>query len=233
VAQVIEKKEWRNREEVYADRREAGEVLAAMLEPYCKNSAIVLAVPSGGVPVGLAISRILRIDFDLIIIRKIPIPGETEAGFGAISLEGDLMLNQQLVQSLRLTPEIIQQQKKPVEQELRERNLLFRGNRPLPELAQRTVVLVDDGLASGVTMAVAASVARRRKPAKVIIASPTAPLSTVRKLGDSADIIICPNIREGFYFAVASAYRRWHDLEHDEVTGLLQESGWLHGPASG
>ncbi len=221
-AQIIENPAWHNTEGIYADRQEAGQIVASLLEPYATENAIVLAIPSGGIPVGLEIARKLHIDFDMIIIRKIPIPGNTEAGFGALSLEGDIILNQPLVQQLGLSKQKIDQLIKPVAKQIEERNRQFRSARPFPILADRTVILTDDGLASGYTMRVAAEVVRRKKPKQIIIATPTAPASTLDRLRDAADVIICPNIRQGFYFAVASAYRKWHDLDNEEVLNLLQ-----------
>jgi putative phosphoribosyl transferase len=221
-ASVIENSAWRDREGVYADRHEAGIVLASFLEQLCDSTAIVLGIPSGGIPVGLEVARRLSLGFDMIIIRKIPIPGNSEAGFGAVSLEGDVVLNKPLVRQLGLKKEQIEQLAMPVTRQIAERNLLFRGSRPFPLLAGRPVILVDDGLASGYTMGVAAEVVRRRNPDKVIIAVPTAPAGTIKHLEAAADMIICPNIRNSFYFAVASAYRQWHDLENDEVLALLK-----------
>jgi putative phosphoribosyl transferase len=222
MAEVIENAAWRNREGVYADRQEAGRVVASFLEPYADKTAIVLGIPSGGVPVGLEIARQLNLCFDLIIIRKIPIPGNTEAGFGAVSIEGDVILNGALVMQLGLEEKQIKLLIKPVEEQIEERNQLFRSGRQFPSLTDKTVILVDDGLASGYTMEVAAAVVGRRKPGKIIIAVPTAPARTIEYLSASVDMILCPNIRESFYFAVASAYRQWHDLDNDEVLQLLK-----------
>jgi putative phosphoribosyl transferase len=223
-AAVIENSAWRDRDGVYAERQEAGIVLASFLEPYCDNTAIVLGIPAGGIPVGLEVARRLGICFDMIIIRKIPIPGNAEAGFGAVSLEGDIVLNKPLVRQLGLKKEDVERLIKPVTDQIAERDLLFRAGRQFPVLKDKTVILVDDGLASGYTMGVAAEVVRRRKPEKIIVAVPTAPAGTIKHLAASADIIICPNIRNSFYFAVASAYRQWHDLDNDEVLALLRSA---------
>jgi putative phosphoribosyl transferase len=221
-AHIIENPAWHNTEGIYADRQEAGRIVASLLEPYATENAIVLAIPSGGIPVGLEIAGRLHIDFDMIIIRKIPIPGNTEAGFGALSIEGDMVLNQPLIKQLGLSKQKIDQLIKPVAKQIEERTRLFRSKKPFPVLTDRTVILTDDGLASGYTMSVAAEVVRRKKPKQIIIATPTAPMSTIDRLREAVDVIICPNIRQGFYFAVASAYRKWHDLDNAEVLSLLQ-----------
>jgi predicted phosphoribosyltransferase len=232
-AEIIENPLWRNREQLYSDRREAGQLLATYAQPYCSRDGIVLAIPAGGVPIGLEIAQALGVAFDLILIRKMPIPGNTEAGFGAISLEGDEILNSALVRQLGLTRQRIDEIKKPVMQDLQERGLYFRGRRPLPELKNKDALLVDDGLASGSSMSVAAEVVSRKKPARIIIAVPTAPAATVDSLREKADMIICPNIRAGFPFAVASAYRQWYDLDRQEAAELLEHAPWPQPGQSG
>jgi predicted phosphoribosyltransferase len=220
-AWVVEDHALRDRTGVFQDRFEAGELLAQALEEFRGEDAIVLATPSGGVPVGLKVAEALGLAFDLIIIRKIPVPDEPESGFGAVSLEGDLILNSEMVRALHLSPEDIENRSKPVMEELKIRNRLFRGSRPWPELNKKTVILVDDGLASGYTMRAAASMVKRRGPAQVVVAVPTAPKRTVEMLREHVDGIFCLNVRAGAYFAVAEAYKRWYDLSQEEVVDLL------------
>lgn len=226
-ATIIEDPDLRNKSFVFEDRVEAGEHLAGMLQQFRGKDAIILAIPSGGVPVGLAVSSYLELPFDLLIIRKIPIPGNTEAGFGAISLEGDIFLNESMVKMLGLSKEEIDELAEPVREELQSRNRIFRESRPWPELRGKIVILVDDGLASGYTMMTAARIVKRRRPSMVVVAVPTASLSTVKQLAPEADMIVCPNIRSGYSFAVADAYKNWYDLSKEEVVGLLRERGLL------
>lgn len=220
-AEIIEDKELRDREQVYENRRKAGERLAELMSDYRGRDAIVLAIPSGGVPVGLAVADRLGLPFDLLVIRKIPIPGTTEAGFGALTLEGDLVLNDLLVSDLGLSLREIEQRAAAVREELIARDHLFRKNRQLPGLSGRTVLLVDDGLASGYTMLAGVRLVRRRQPSEIVIAVPTAARRTVERLVPEVDRIVCPNIRSGRVFAVAAAYRHWYDLSRDEVMDLL------------
>jgi putative phosphoribosyl transferase len=229
MSELIEKIELRDREAVFADRREAGEMLADLLPGYRGCDAIILAIPSGGVPVGLVVADRLGLPIDLLVIRKIPIPGNTEAGFGALTLEGDLLLNDFLLAQLDLTPGEIERLAVPVRAELRARNKLFREDRPFPDLARRRVLLVDDGLASGYTMLAAVGLVRRHGAAETIIAVPTAARRTVERLSPEVDLIVCPNIRSGRTFAVAAAYRTWHDLSSTEVLELLQQHGLITG----
>ena len=224
-ATVIDDSRLRNRIGVYRDREDAGEKLAAALKPFLGKDSIVLAIPSGGVPIGLAVSSRLGLPFDLLIIRKIPIPGYTESGFAAVSLEGDLVLNEPLVRELGLTHEEIELLAEPVREELSTRNRIFREDRPWPELEGKTVILADDGLASGYTMLAAVRVVRRRKPSQIIVAVPTASADTIRLLAPQVDAIVCPNIRSGRSFAVADAYLNWYDLERTDVINLLKSHG--------
>jgi putative phosphoribosyl transferase len=226
-AKIVEDPKLRDRFGVFQNRREAGEYLARFLERCRGRDGVVFAIPSGGIPIGLAISKYLDLPLDLLIIRKIPIPGNPEAGFGAISLEEDLVLNQPLVRMLRLSAEDIEELSKPVRRDLEERNRLFRENRPWPDLQGRIVVLVDDGLASGYTMMAAVRMVRRREPSQIIVAVPTASWSTIRLLSEEVDVIMCPNIRTGFSFAVADAYMNWYDLSRSEVIELLREHDLL------
>jgi predicted phosphoribosyltransferase len=191
----------------------------------------VLAIPSGGVPIGLAISSCLGLPLDLIIIRKIPVPGNTEAGFGAVSLEGDMILNESMVRMLGLSAEEIETLAEPVRAELKFRNHIFREDRPWPDLKGRIVILADDGLASGYTMMTAARMVRRRGPERIVVAVPTASLSTINLVARDVEMIFCPNIRTGSYFAVAEAYRNWHDLSRDEVVDMLNRHNFLSGKA--
>ena len=226
-ATVIDDSELCNRTGVYRDRDDAGEHLARALEQFRTADALVLAIPSGGVPVGLVVSSRLELPFDLLIIRKIPVPCYTESGFGAVSLEGDIVLNEPLVRELGLSPEEIEVLAGPVQEELQARNRIFRENRPWPELAGKTVILVDDGLASGYTMLAAVRAVRRHMPSQIVVAVPTACASTIKLLAPQVDTIVCPNIRSGYSFAVADAYRNWYDLDRTEVINLLKSHGLL------
>lgn len=224
---IIDDPELRNRSLVFEDRDDAGLHIAQALEKFRGKDALVLAIPSGGVPVGLAISSRLNLPFDLLIIRKIPVPGNPESGFGAVSLEGDLVLNAPMVRMLGLSQYEIEVLAEPVRKELEMRNSAFRGPGPWPNMKGRIVIIVDDGLASGYTMMAAIRVVRRRKPSQIVVAVPTASASTIRMLAQDVDLIVCPNVRSGYSFAVADAYRNWYDLDREDVIGLLRAHGFL------
>jgi putative phosphoribosyl transferase len=228
-ATIIEDPSLRNKTDVFEDRNEAGKFLAQSLESLRGENAIVLAIPSGGIPIGLAISSFLHLPFDLLIIRKIPIPGNTEAGFGAISLQGDMILNESIVRMLDLSDEEIEGLAKPVREELKARSRIFREDRPWPDLKGKVAILADDGLASGYTMLTAVRMVRRSKPERIVVAVPTASLDTIDLVAEEVDRIVCPNIRTGGYFAVADAYKKWHDFSREEVVDLLRKHKFLSG----
>jgi len=223
VAEIIEEPSLRDKVHVFRDRLDAGQRLGRKLVKYKDEDGIVLAIPSGGIPIGLTIAQHLEIPVDLVVSRKIPIPGNPEAGFGALSFEGSLFLNEPLVRELHLTGEEIRELSIPIMKEIQRRNAVFRGERPFPDLGGKITILVDDGLASGYTMMASINFVKKRKPRRVVVAIPTAPESSIQFISDSVDEILCLNIRRGFYFAVADAYHEWHDLSDEEVMEFLEQ----------
>ena len=226
MGRLIEDPELREKRFVFEDRQDAGRRLAAFLENCRGTDALLLAVPSGGVPVAAEAARILLLPLDLLIVRKLQIPLNPEAGFGAMSLGGDILLNKELVASLGLGKEAIAAAVNITKKVLDQRNRLFRGGRPLPACQGKKVVIIDDGLASGYTMRVAAQWARGMKPKRVIVAVPTGSERTVEVMRAEVDEIVCLNVRSGYRFAVAEAYRHWHDLSDDEVLRIIDSVSW-------
>lgn len=224
MALLIENKELRYRERVFADRSDAGSQLAEMLRQSTGRGALVLAIPSGGVPVGLEIAQGLGLDYDLLLVRKVQIPWNTEAGFAAVNMDADLIINEHLLSMLNLTSHQVQDQVKKTMATIEQRNTKFRQNRPFPDITDRHVVLVDDGLASGYTMQAAIAYIKKRKPGSITIAVPTGSAGTVKMLLGEVDTICCLNIRESYPYAVASAYRNWYDLEDEDVLALVKGS---------
>ncbi len=216
-----------NRIRVYRDRFDAGHVLAEILKPRYQKApdTLVLAIPAGGVPVGLVVAQELGLPFEVIIVRKIHFPDNPEAGFGAISFDGQVLLNEELVAYAGLTEEAIAQQIAKEKKDLEKRNRLFRGNRPFPELKGQTVILVDDGLASGFTMMAAVKTVSSKGARSIVVAVPTASEKAISKLSPLVDEIYCPNVRGGVFFAVADAYQHWYDLSEEEVLDLLKKAG--------
>jgi len=222
---LIENTELHNRTRVFAGRAEAGLQLAEMLRGTAGPDAMVLAIPAGGVPVGLEIARRLGLDFDLVLVRKVQIPWNTEAGFGAVNMDSDLFLNEHLLSLLHLSAEQIERQVKTTMATIEQRNRKFRENKPFPDITGRHLILVDDGLASGYTMRAASAYLRKRKPGSITLALPTGSADTVQMLRkeQEADAIYCLNIRDSYPYAVASAYCNWYDLEDEDVLQLISK----------
>lgn len=222
---VHEQSENRAKSGIFRDRNDAGHHLARMLHPFFAGDqrGVVLAVPSGGVPVGLVLSRDLGLVFDIILVRKVQIPWNTEAGFGAIAFRGEALLNKQMVDSLGLSEEQIREQIEKTRRELEERNSAFRGDRPPPDLTGKTAILTDDGLASGYTMLAAMQTVRELGANRIVLALPTAPHRSVEHVAPYADSVYAVQIKEGGPFAVAEAYRNWRDLSREEVANMLQD----------
>ena len=222
---LVEEPNYRNRVSVFRDRFQAGKLLADKLHEYSDNpNVIILALPAGGVPVGYTVAKELAVQVDVIIVRKIQIPWNTEAGFGAVTWDGKILLNEDLVKQLDLTEEEIESAIQKTKSNVQERLRKFRDDKPAPNLEDKVVILVDDGLASGFTMLAAARSVRESKPKKIIVAVPTASMGAIEMLSPAVDVIVCLNVRSGPSFAVAEAYENWYDLTDDEVSKIISKN---------
>ncbi len=204
----------------FKDRQEAGKKLADRLAAFREQSPLVLAIPRGGVPVGCEISKALHAPFDLIIPRKLPIPYNPEAGFGAVTPDGTVVLNEALVRQLGLSKADIDNIVMTVMGEVQRRVKEYRPGPPLDPKG-RTVIIVDDGLASGYTMIAAVRDIKKKSPAKVIVAVPCSPRSSVELLENEADEVISLYVQEYGSFAVASYYESFPDLSDGQVLAML------------
>jgi putative phosphoribosyl transferase len=207
---------------MFEDRYDAGRQLARQLLIY-RHKAIVLAIPRGGVPVGYEIAKKLEVPLDLIIPRKLPIPSEPEAGFGAIAPDGTIVLNEEMVAYLGLTSREIGKIAAEVLEEVRRRIKEYRGNSALPILKGKRVIIVDDGLATGYTMIAAVRAVRNERPARIIVAVPCSPGTSVARLEREADEVFSLAVQQYGPFAVASYYERFPDLADEEVKRLLND----------
>ena len=207
----------------FRDREDAGRKLAEKLEPYRGVNPFVLAIPHGGIPVAVEVAKGLGACLDVIVVRKIPIPSNTEAGYGAVADDGTILLNEPLVKQLELTSQQIQHHARRIKDEIDKRITIYRGNKSLPSLEQKTVFIIDDGLASGFTMLAAIESARRRKAGKVIVSVPVASSSAYHLVGEKADELISLIVAETPYFAVASFYHHWNDLSEKEAIDYLEQ----------
>jgi putative phosphoribosyl transferase len=205
---------------MFRDRREAGQKLAKRLEAYRSQDPLVLAIPRGGVPIGCELSKALHAPFDLIIPRKLPIPYNPEAGFGAVTPEGTVVLNEEMVRDIGLSKADIDNIVMTVLDEVQRRVKVYRTGPPLDPRG-KTVIITDDGLASGYTMIAAVRDVKKKSPKKVIVAVPCSPRSSVERLEDEADEVISLSIQEYGPFAVASYYDSFPDLSDGEVLAML------------
>jgi len=222
---VIDEPAYRDRRFMFKDRLHAGELLAIKLKGYVdKENAQLLAIPAGGVPVGYMVARGLGVPLDVIVVRKVQIPWNPEAGFGAVVWDGTVILNEPLVGQLGLSTDLVQWCISKTQEGVGERFEKFRGGKPPPDLRDKNVILVDDGLASGFTMLAAVKSVRNQGPEKVIVAVPTASASAVQLVAPSVDKLVCLNIRGGPFFAVADAYQKWYDLSDEEVVEFLKRA---------
>jgi predicted phosphoribosyltransferase len=185
------------------------------------ENGIVCAIPAGGVPVGLEIALGARLPFTIVVVRKIQIPWNTEAGFGAMTWDGRIFLNEPFVARLGLTKQEIEFAIRTTRENVRVRQQKFTRDRPMPPLQGRSVIITDDGLASGYTMHAAVQAIRAGSPREVIVAVPTGSPGAISLISREADRIVCLNIRTSYSFAVADAYRQWHDLPDEEVVSML------------
>lgn len=222
MSKLIEDRSLRDKIHVFKGRKEAGLLLAKTLSGYRGLDGIVLGIPSGGVPVAAEVAEALGLAFDLVIVRKVQIPYNPEAGFGAVGPDGEVSLNADLVSRLGLTEKEVERQIQKTKEIIKSRNDLFREGLPFRSLRDKVVIIVDDGLASGYTMLCAVNFIKSHRPEKVVVAVPTAPNRTVDLILPHVDELVCPNVRSGLVFAVADAYENWYDLEDEEVLSILK-----------
>jgi predicted phosphoribosyltransferase len=205
----------------FRDRFAAGRYLADRLSEYRGlEDAIVLALPRGGVEVGYEVARALGVPMDVFVVRKLGVPGHTELALGAIASGGVRVINREVMDLVDVTPEQLDEITALEQTELERRERAYRGARPAPDLRDHTVILVDDGLATGATMQAAVEAVRRLDPAKVVVAVPVASADVCRQLRTVADEVVCAATPEPF-FAVGAWYDEFEQLSDSDVTGLL------------
>ena len=205
----------------FRDRTEAGQVLARCLQQY-KNQpdVLILGLPRGGVPVAYEVAREMKAPLDVFIVRKLGVPGHEELGMGAIATGGVRILQDGIVRELGISPQTIEAVSAREQAELERLERLYRGDRPAPTIKGRTIVIVDDGLATGSTMKAAIQAVRQQDPRQVIVAVPTAPSETCEQLKGSADEVVCALTPEPF-FAVGGSYADFTQITDEEVRDLI------------
>jgi predicted phosphoribosyltransferase len=205
----------------FRDRCEAGRVLADRLTSYeNRPDVLVLALPRGGVPVGYEVAHALQAPLDVFLVRKLGVPGHEELAMGAVATSGVRVLNDDVVKPLGISDHMIEAAAAQELEELSRRERLYRGGRPVPDMSGRTVILVDDGLATGATMRAAIQALRQQQPARVVVAVPTASPDICEALRSEADDVICVMTPEPF-FAVGHWYDDFTQTTDDEVRRLL------------
>ena len=209
----------------FTDRREAGCRLADALSAYAgQPNLIVLALPRGGVPVAYEVARALGAPLDVFLVRKLGVPGQEELAMGASARGGVRVMTETVLRQVALPPTVVERVAAREVEELRRREALYRGDRPPPDLAGRTVIIVDDGLATGSSMRAAVRAVRRFEPAKVVVAVPVAAAETCRALRAEADDVVCAVTPPTFY-AVGLWYADFSQTSDDEVRELLAAAG--------
>lgn len=217
--------------EAFADRRAAGRELAAHLQPYAgRHDVLVLALPRGGVPVAYEVAAGLGAPLDVFLVRKLGTPGQRELAMGAIASGGVRVLNDDVVRWLGISADQIDAVAREEQQELQRREAEYRRDRPLPSLAGRVVILVDDGLATGSTMRAAVQAVKQQQPARVVVAVPVGAPETCQEMRALADEVVCARMPTPFS-AVGQWYRDFNQTSDEEVRALLEE-GFALRPGS-
>jgi len=208
---------------IFENRHDAGRRLATELRGYSGQFVVVLAIPNGGVPVALEVARALKADLDLIISRKISISLNPEGGIGVVADDGTVILNEEAVRRIGLNRQQIEYEASKVRADIKQRSLLYKGDRPPVIVNGKTVIIIDDGLASGFTMMAAVESVRHRRPKEVVVAVPVASAMAVKRVEKVADKVVTCYTSFMPKFYVSDFYRYWYDLSDDDIVRYLKE----------
>ena len=208
----------------FQNRTQAGELLATKLIAYAKRpDVVVLGLPRGGVPVAFEVAKTLNVPLDIILVRKLGVPAQPELAMGAIATGGVRVLNDDVVKWLGISEAEIDTVVQREMQELERRDRLYRGNRPMPHVENRTVILVDDGIATGSTLRAAIAALRQQQPQQIIVAVPIASTSVCQQLRSEADDVVCA-IEVEQLSAISLWYEEFTQTSDEEVRALLAEA---------
>jgi len=208
----------------FRDRSEAGRILAAKLLPYANRSdVVVLGMPRGGVPVAFEVAQILHAPLDVLLVRKLGVPGNNELAMGAVALENICILQSDVIQHLGISESMIEEVATRELKELARRNEIYRGSQPPRDLKGKTIILVDDGLATGSTMLAAINAMKRQNCGRIVVAVPVAAAELCEKFKSEVDEIICASTPASFY-AVSHWYENFAQITDDEVRELLHRA---------
>ena len=222
VTRLIDLPDLRERVRVFRDRSHAGRLLSEILSEYRHSDALVMAIPAGGVPVAVVVGECLKRPVDVVVVSKITFPWNTEAGYGALAFDGTLRLNDALLARTSLNERQIAEDIEQTRQKIQRRVARMRRGLPPLDVVGRTLIVVDDGLASGFTMRVAVEALAQQGAASIAIAVPTGHADAVASFAAPVEAIYCANVRTGWSFAVADAYEHWSDVGEEEAAQALR-----------
>lgn len=208
---------------IFSDRVEAGKKLAEALKGYRGKDVVVLGIPRGGVVVANEVAKSLKAPLDIVVTRKIEAPGEPEFALGAVTQEGDVLMDRQAAESLGASSEYLDDQIRKKREEVDDRVKRLRGDAPYPELEGKVVLIVDDGIATGSSVSAAVMSVKKRKPKQVVVAVPVAPKDAVETLAEDGTKVVCLET-PGPFLAIGEFYRNFEQVEDIEVIRLLGES---------
>lgn len=215
---------------IFQNRIEAGRLLARKLTAYANRpDVVVFGLPRGGVPVAFEVAKALNVPLDVFVVRKLGLPGQEELAMGAIATGGVQVLNDEVVRAWRIPDEMIKEVTRKETEELERRELLYRSDRPALDVRGRTVILVDDGIATGMTMFAAIAALQQQGPERIVVAVPVAPPETCDELRAKVDEVVCLMMPREFY-AISLWYKDFSQTTNEEVRDLLKRS--VHKPSS-
>lgn len=209
---------------VFRDRDEAARRLADMLAAYRGSDALLLGIPTRGLPVAAVMAQALGLPFDVAVVSRICFPWNPEAGFGAVAYDGTVRLHQGLIFDMGLVEPDISRGRDRTLKKVQEWVRLFRGERPFPDLTGRSVILVDEGVSSSLTMSTAVEAVRKTGCGKIVVATVTGYQRSLERLADQVDEVYCANLRGGWGFAVADAFEVWREVSEGEAAEIMQQA---------
>ena len=207
---------------IFRDRVEAGKKLAGALEGFRGKDVVVLGIPRGGVVVANEVAKSLQAPLDIVVTKKIEAPGEPEFALGAVTQEGDVIMDRQAAESLGASPAYLEDQIRKKKKEVSDRMGRLRGDAPYPKLEGRIVLIVDDGIATGSSVSAAVMSVKKRKPKQIVVAVPVAPKDAIETLAEDGTGVVCLET-PGSFLAIGEFYRNFEQVEDIEVARILSE----------
>jgi putative phosphoribosyl transferase len=209
--------------QIFKDRVEAGQILAKALSKYKNQKALVLGLPRGGVPVAFEVAKALRAPLDVYVVRKLGVPGQEELAMGAIATGDVRVLNDEVIEDLRISEEELETETRKEKEELTRRESLYRGWRPPLDVTNRTVLLIDDGIATGSTIKAAIAALKKQQAGRIVVGVPVAPPSSIEELMTEVDEVVCVSAPE-LFIAISMWYDEFPQTSDQEVRELLEKA---------